>query len=95
VEESDGIHFLTMQLVEGLPLDRLIGIWRRPQPTAAYGQLGQRDEAGKAVQQLPQLKPNIALIARPALQMRFDPELVEHLIDSLRKAGLEIGTASG
>ncbi len=25
VEESDGIHFLTMQLVEGQPLDRLIG----------------------------------------------------------------------
>src|ERR1700730_9473024 len=24
VEECDGIHFLTMQLVEGLPLDRLI-----------------------------------------------------------------------
>ncbi|MGA2101788.1 MAG: serine/threonine-protein kinase, partial [Candidatus Sulfotelmatobacter sp.] len=24
VEEFDGIHFLTMQLVEGLPLDRLI-----------------------------------------------------------------------
>jgi eukaryotic-like serine/threonine-protein kinase len=24
VEESDGVHFLTMQLVEGLPLDRLI-----------------------------------------------------------------------
>src|SRR4029077_17059469 len=24
VEEWDGIHFLTMQLVEGLPLDRLI-----------------------------------------------------------------------
>ena len=24
VEESDGVHFLTMQLVEGVPLDRLI-----------------------------------------------------------------------
>ena len=24
VEESNGVHFLTMQLVEGLPLDRLI-----------------------------------------------------------------------
>jgi serine/threonine-protein kinase len=24
VEESDGVHFLTMQLVEGEPLDRLI-----------------------------------------------------------------------
>jgi adenylate cyclase len=64
-------------------------------PAAAYGQLGQRDEAGKAVQELLKLKPNIALIARPALQMRFDPELVEHLIDGLRKAGLEIGAASG
>jgi len=47
------------------------------------------------VQELLKLKPNIALIARPALQMRFDPELVEHLIDGLRKAGLEIGAASG
>ena len=62
---------------------------------AAYGQLGQRDEAGEAVQELLKLKPNIARIARPALQMRFDPELVEHLIDGLRKAGLEIGAASG
>jgi serine/threonine protein kinase len=26
VEEADGIHFLTMELVEGLPLDRLIGM---------------------------------------------------------------------
>src|SRR5579872_3646736 len=24
VEESEGVHFLTMQLVQGLPLDRLI-----------------------------------------------------------------------
>lgn len=24
VEETDGIHFLTMQLVEGLPLDRVV-----------------------------------------------------------------------
>ncbi len=26
VEEADGIHFLTMELIEGLPLDRLIGM---------------------------------------------------------------------
>jgi TolB-like protein/Tfp pilus assembly protein PilF len=61
---------------------------------AAYGQLGQRDEASKAVQELLRLRPDIAKIARPALMMRFDPELVEHLIDGLRKAGLEIGDAS-
>jgi serine/threonine protein kinase len=26
VEEADGVHFLTMQLVEGQPLDRLISV---------------------------------------------------------------------
>jgi serine/threonine protein kinase len=30
VEESDGVHFLTMQLVEGQPLDRLISTDRLP-----------------------------------------------------------------
>jgi len=57
---------------------------------AAYGQLGQRDEAGRALQELLKLRPDIAQIARPALQMRFEPELVAHLIDGLRKAGLGI-----
>jgi len=57
---------------------------------AAYGQLGQRDEAGKAVQELLKLKPKIATIVRPVLLTRYDPEFVEHLIDGLRKAGLEI-----
>ena len=34
---------------------------------AAYGQLGQREEAGKSVQELLKLKPDITVIARPAL----------------------------
>ena len=62
---------------------------------AAYGQLGQRDEAGKAVQELLKLRPDVALIARPALGTRFGPELAEHMIEGLRKAGLEIADASG
>ena len=57
---------------------------------AAYGQLGQREEAGKSVQELLKLKPDITVIARPALEISVDPELVEHMIDGLRKAGLEI-----
>jgi TolB-like protein len=57
---------------------------------AVYGQLGQREEASKAVKELLKLMPNIVLVARPALGMRFDPEMVEHLIEGLRKAGLEI-----
>jgi TolB-like protein len=57
---------------------------------AAYGQLGQADEATKAVQELRKLQPDIARIARPALGISLDPELVEHMIDGLRKAGLDI-----
>jgi TolB-like protein len=57
----------------------------------AYGQLGKSDEASKAVQELLRLMPDFSRLARPGLEMRFDPELVEHLIEGLRKAGLEIG----
>jgi TolB-like protein len=57
---------------------------------AVYGQLGQLAEAARAVQELLKLSPNVGLIARPALMRRFDSEMTEHLIDGLRKAGLEI-----
>ena len=56
---------------------------------AAYGQLGQRDEAGNAVRELLKLMPEVALLARPGLEMLLEPELVEDMIDGLRKAGLE------
>jgi TolB-like protein/Tfp pilus assembly protein PilF/tRNA A-37 threonylcarbamoyl transferase component Bud32 len=57
---------------------------------AAYAQLGQQDEARKALQELLKLQPDAARIARPTLSMTHDPELVEHMIDGLRQAGLEI-----
>ena len=58
---------------------------------ACYGQLGMREEAAKAVRELLKLRPNAALIMRPGLQVRFsDSELIEHTIEGLRKAGLEI-----
>jgi TolB-like protein/Tfp pilus assembly protein PilF len=57
---------------------------------AAYAQLGQPDEARRAIQELLKLKPDAARIVRPALGISLDQELVEHMIDGLRKAGLEI-----
>jgi TolB-like protein/Tfp pilus assembly protein PilF len=57
---------------------------------AAYAQLDQPDEARKAIQELVKLRPDAARIARPALGISLDPELVEHMTDGLRKAGLEI-----
>ena len=61
---------------------------------AANGQLGNRDAAGKALRDLLQLRPDYSVIARDDLGKWFDPELVEHVIDGLRKAGLEIAPAN-
>ncbi len=59
---------------------------------AAYGQLGELDAASKAVRELLTLLPSFAAIARPVLAVWLDPELVDHYVDGLRKAGLETDT---
>jgi serine/threonine-protein kinase len=58
---------------------------------AVYGQLGEREAADKSVRELLALKPDFPLIARDEFAKWYQPELVERLIDGLRKAGLEIG----
>jgi TolB-like protein/Tfp pilus assembly protein PilF len=57
---------------------------------ATLGQLGRREEARKAVQDLLALRPDFAAAARQEYAKWYDSELVEQLIDGLRKAGLEI-----
>ena len=58
---------------------------------AAYGQLGMREEARKALQELLVIRPDFAKTAREELGRWFhDMAFVEHNIDGLRKAGLEI-----
>jgi TolB-like protein len=61
---------------------------------AAHGQLGEREAGGKSIRDLLALAPGFALSARADLGKWLHPELVEHLIDGLRKAGLEIGPAN-
>ena len=171
VEECDGAHFLTMELIEGQPLDRMIsenglpvepspstswmdplppmgfqiayagdwergcalaeratrlnphhpgwywfpsffdayrkndyrgaldaalkvnmpGFWRTHLALAtAYGQLGEREAARRAVRDLIAIRPDFAAVAREELGKWWAPELVEHLIDGLRNTGLEI-----
>jgi len=58
---------------------------------AAYGQLGERDAAVKALREMLRLKPDYAQTGRERLEMWFDQELVEHMMDGLQKAGLVIG----
>jgi TolB-like protein len=62
---------------------------------AANGQLGNLDAAGKALRDLITLRPDYSAVARDDLSKWFAPELVEQLIDGLRKAGLEVAAADG
>ena len=58
---------------------------------AAYGQLGELEAARTALLQLLAMKPDFAATAREEFEKWFGPgELVEHFLDGLRKAGLEI-----
>ena len=67
------------------------GVFYTPLALAvANGQLGKRDASSKALRDLLILQPDYAATAREDLGKWFDQELVDHLIDGLRKAGLEI-----
>jgi TolB-like protein/tRNA A-37 threonylcarbamoyl transferase component Bud32/tetratricopeptide (TPR) repeat protein len=57
---------------------------------ALYGQLGEREAASKELEQLLAVSPDYALIGRGELGKWYPPDLVEQLIEGLRKAGLEI-----
>ena len=69
------------------------GFWRTNFALAiAYGQLGEREAAGHAVRDLLTVRPDFAIAAREELGKWWDAKFVEHLIDGLRKAGLEVAT---
>jgi TolB-like protein/Tfp pilus assembly protein PilF len=54
------------------------------------GQLGQREAAQKELRQLLALRPDFATAARGEYAKWHDSETVEHMLEGLRKAGLEI-----
>ena len=63
---------------------------------AAYGQLGELDAARTALLQLLAMKPDFAATAREEFEKWFGPgELVEHFLDGLRKAGLDVPALGG
>jgi TolB-like protein len=57
---------------------------------AACGQLGEREAASKALQELRRLRPDIGKTIRREAVKWFDAEHGAHLMDGWRKAGLEI-----
>ncbi len=57
---------------------------------AAYGQLDEREAARKALDELLAIRPGFGRAAREEFGKWHEPELVEHWIDGLRKAGLDV-----
>ena len=80
-------HAITMNLPDY--------IWALGALAAAYGQLGRTDDAASAVARMLELRPDIAQTARTdrAKFFRYLPDLLDHFMDGLRKAGLDIPEA--
>ena len=55
---------------------------------ASYGQLGELDAAQKAVRELLMIRSDLGDIAHDEFGKWFQPDLVEHYVGGLRKAGL-------
>jgi Tfp pilus assembly protein PilF len=67
------------------------GFWRNELALAAtYGQLGELELAHNAAQELLAAWPNFDQVAQEECRKWWEPDLVEQIIDGLRKAGLEI-----
>ena len=72
------------------------GFWRTHLALAtSYAQLGEQDAARRAVRDLLNIRPDFAAAAHEELGKWWDADLIEHLIDGLGKAGLEIAPAPG
>jgi serine/threonine protein kinase/tetratricopeptide (TPR) repeat protein len=72
------------------------GFWRTNLALAAInGQLGELAAARKAGRALLAVRPDFATAARDECAKWWEPELVEKLLDGLRKAGLEIDDLQG
>jgi len=62
---------------------------------AAYGQLGETAAARKSLDDLLVQKEDFARSGRQLMEKWFEPELVEHFMDGLSKAGLEVASGEG
>jgi serine/threonine protein kinase/tetratricopeptide (TPR) repeat protein len=67
------------------------GYWQTHLSLAtAYAQLGEGQAAASAVRDLLAVRPDFATKAREILSHRWQPELAEHLIEGLRKGGMQV-----
>ena len=68
--------------------------WLQIVLAASYGQLGEQQPASAAVRALTTLIPSFSANARAILHTWIQADMVEHLIQGLRKAGMAIAEAA-
>ncbi|MFN2384699.1 MAG: protein kinase [Thermoanaerobaculia bacterium] len=64
--------------------------WPHALLATVYGQLGEQQRARAALRELHVLMPDFGAMAREEFGKWHDAELTEHLLDGLRKAGLDV-----
>jgi serine/threonine protein kinase len=70
------------------------GFWRSQFALAiAYAQLGESGPARAALHELLKIRPSFAVSARAELEKWHDAAMVNHILEGLRKAGLQIDDA--
>lgn len=88
-------HYRHARYVEALGMAERVQMpgffWNHVVLAMIYGQLGQLDEAGRALARAFELRPALAASPRQILGVEIlDQDLLEMMLDGLRKAGLEI-----
>jgi TolB-like protein len=64
--------------------------WVQRSLAVTYAQLGRHREASNSLRELLTLVPNYSRVAREMHSRWLEPDLVDHMMEGLRKAGLEI-----
>ncbi len=67
-------------------------VWAQATIAAAYGQLGRADQARPTVKRILELDPDFEATARANRWkwFRYQEDLLDHFMEGLRKAGLNI-----
>ena len=84
------------QVLEAVALVNMPNYFHVPALQAAVlGQLRRHEEAKETVQHLLTLRPDFGMAARQEYAKWYSPELIEQIVEGLRKAGLEIAEVPG
>ena len=92
-------HYRKHEYQEALAIARMINMpgyfYHHSTLACVLGQLGRSAEAQRSVRELLKMYPDFPTQARAELGKWMQPDLVEHFIEGMRKAGMEVPASEG